>query len=181
MLILPLRIESIHTCDRMSATAAVPANATIEFTVNGTKRTVTADPERPLLEVLREDMELTGTKYGCGESRCGACSVLIDGRRAFSCQVPISEAHGKTVLTIEGLAEGGKLHPVQQAFLDEGALQCGYCVPGMIMTAVGLLEQKPHPTDAEIVSAMNRNLCRCCGYHEIIDAVRRAATLAKAK
>jgi aerobic-type carbon monoxide dehydrogenase small subunit (CoxS/CutS family) len=151
------------------------AEATIELTVNGRKRPVTTDPERPLLEVLREDFDLTGTKYGCGEAQCGACSVLIDGKRAFSCRVAVSEAAGKNVMTIEGLAPEGKLHPVQQAFLDDGALQCGYCVPGMIMTAAALLQEKPHPTDAEIISAMNRNICRCCNYSNILDAVRRAA------
>jgi len=136
---------------------------------------VTTDPERPLLEVLREDLELTGTKYGCGEAQCGACSVLMDGKRAFSCRVAVSEARGKNVVTIEGLAPEGKLHPVQQAFLDDGALQCGFCVPGMIMTAAGLLAEKPQATDAEIIAALNRNICRCCNYSNIIDAVRRAA------
>src|SRR5688572_25991091 len=151
------------------------AEATIQLTVNGGKRSVTTDPQRPLLDVLREDIELTGTKYGCGEAQCGACSVLLDGKRAFSCKVPVSAAEGKTVTTIEGLATGDKLHPVQQAFLDEGALQCGFCVPGMILTAAALLAEKPHPTDAEITAAMNRNLCRCCNYSNILAAVRRAA------
>lgn len=151
------------------------AETTIQLTVNGGKRLVTTDPQRPLLDVLREEIELTGTKYGCGESQCGACSVLLDGKRVFSCRVPVSAAEGKAVTTIEGLAAGDKLHPVQEAFLDEGALQCGLCVPGMILTAAALLAEKPRPTDAEITAAMNRNLCRCCNYPNIIAAVRRAA------
>src|SRR5262245_7071270 len=151
------------------------ADATINFTVNGRRRTVTTDPARPLLDVLREDLQLTGAKYGCGESQCGACSVLVDGARVFSCRTPASRADGKTILTIEGLARGDALHPVQQAFLDEGAFQCGYCTAGMIMAAVALLADAPAPTDAEIVDGMNRNVCRCCSYPGIFRAVRRAA------
>ena len=150
------------------------AVATLKFTVNGETRTVTTDPDRPLLEVLREELGLTGTKYGCGETQCGACSVLLDGRRVFSCRTPISKADGKAIRTIEGLAQGEKLHPVQQAFLDEGAFQCGFCTSGMIMTAVALLNANPRPTDDEIVEGMNRNLCRCCCYPKIVDAVRNA-------
>jgi aerobic-type carbon monoxide dehydrogenase small subunit (CoxS/CutS family) len=151
------------------------ALATIQLTVNGQRRTVSTDPDRPLLDVLREDLQLTGAKYGCGESRCGACSVLVEGKRVFSCRVPASSAEGKTIVTIEGLARGEDLHPVQKAFLEEGAFQCGYCTPGMIMAAVSLLEEKPKPTDAEIASGMNRNICRCCSYPKILDAVRRAS------
>lgn len=151
---------------------AVP---TLKFTVNGEPRAVTTEPDRPLLDVLREDLGLTGTKYGCGEARCGACSVLVDGKRAFSCVTPASSVEGKTVRTIEGLAGAGGLHPVQRAFLDEGASQCGYCTPGMIVAAVGLLEATPTPSDAEIASGMDRNLCRCCNYPSILRAVRRAA------
>ncbi|HTQ38649.1 MAG TPA: (2Fe-2S)-binding protein [Pirellulales bacterium] len=149
--------------------------ATFTLTVNGRKRSVTTDPERPLLDVLREDFELTGTKYGCGEARCGACSVLLDGKRVFSCRTPIESVADKTVQTIEGLAEGDKLHPVQEAFLEENAFQCAYCTSGMIMAAVALLNDKPHPTEAEIVAGMNRNICRCCSYPKISNAVRRAA------
>ena len=151
------------------------AVATMQFTVNGQRRSVTTDPDRPLLDVLREELQLTGAKYGCGESRCGACSVLVDGKRVFSCRVPASTVEGKAIRTIEGLAQGEALHPVQQAFLDEGAFQCGYCTPGMIMAAVALLDEKPHPSDAEIASGMNRNICRCCSYPKILEAVRRAA------
>jgi len=148
---------------------------TISFTVNGQPRTVTTDPGRPLLEVLREDLGLTGTKYGCGEGRCGACTVLVGGKSVRSCITPVADAEGQTILTIEGLATGEKLHPVQEAFLTEGAVQCGYCTPGMILGVVGLLNEKPNPTDAEILSRMEGHLCRCCGYPKILKAVRRAA------
>lgn len=151
------------------------AVATMSITVNGRRRAVTTDPDRPLLEVLREELQLLGTKYGCGEGQCGACSVLLDGRRVFSCRTPASRADGRAVTTIEGLAKGDDLHPVQEAFLEEGAFQCGYCTAGMIVAAVALLEENPRPTDAEIVAGMNRNICRCCSYPKILEAVRRAA------
>jgi aerobic-type carbon monoxide dehydrogenase small subunit (CoxS/CutS family) len=151
------------------------AVSTLNFTVNGLPRTVMTDPDRPLLDVLREELHLTGAKYGCGETQCGACSVLVDGRRVFSCRTVVSKVDGKQVVTIEGLATGEFLHPVQQAFVDEQAFQCGYCTPGMIMTAVALLEANSKPTDAEIVEGMNRNVCRCCSYSNILQAVRSAA------
>ena len=151
------------------------AVATITFTINGQKRTVITDPARPLLDVLREDLQLTGAKYGCGEGQCGACSVMVDGRRVFSCRTAASRVEGKNVVTLEGLSKGDDLHPVQQAFLDEGAFQCGYCTPGMIVAAAALLQANPKPTDAEIVEGMNRNICRCCSYPKILDAVKRAA------
>ena len=150
-------------------------DATITFTVNGRQKTVTTDPQRPLLDVLREDLQLTGAKYGCGEAQCGACTVLIDGKPAPSCVAPVGQMEGKTVLTIEGLAAGDALHPVQEAFLAEEAFQCGYCTPGMIMATVGLLKEKPKPTDDEILAALQKHLCRCCGYTRILKAVRRAA------
>jgi aerobic-type carbon monoxide dehydrogenase small subunit (CoxS/CutS family) len=149
--------------------------STYNLTVNGQRRTVTTDPERPLLDVLREDLQLTGTKFGCGEGQCGACMVLVDGKRTFSCSTSVAHVDGKTVRTIDGLAKGDALHPVQQAFLEEGAFQCGYCTPGMIMATVGLLEQNPHPSDADITTWMNKNLCRCCSYVRIQNAVHRAA------
>lgn len=155
----------------------MPDEETFEFKVNGRAKTVITDGRRPLLDVLREDLGLTGTKYGCGEGQCRACTVLVDGRPTLSCLTPVSRAAGASIVTIEGLATGGELHPVQQAFLDEGAMQCGYCVPGMILTAVALLEANPKPTTDEIVAAMNGNLCRCCGYPRIVAAIRRAATL----
>jgi len=150
-------------------------DVTVTLTVNGVARTVTTDPQRPLLDVLREDLHLTGTKYGCGEGRCGACTVLMDGKRVLSCVTPVSLADKKSITTIEGLAKGDALHPVQEAFLEEGAMQCGYCTPGMILSAVALLRDKPNPTDEEIVAGMNGHICRCNGYIKIANAVRRAA------
>ena len=127
----------------------------IRLTVNGEQHEVRTDPERPLLDVLREDLKLTGTKYGCGEGQCRACTVLLDGKPVTSCRTPATNADGKTIVTIEGLAANGDLHPVQEAFLEKQAMQCGYCVPGMILTTVGLLEQNPHPSDEQIVEWMN--------------------------
>jgi aerobic-type carbon monoxide dehydrogenase small subunit (CoxS/CutS family) len=150
-------------------------DVTVSLTVNGIEKTITAEPQRSLLDVLREELHLTGTKYGCGEGRCGACSVLMDGERVLSCVTPVAATDGKTIITIEGLATGDSLHPVQEAFLAEGAMQCGYCTPGMIMTAVALLEKTSRPTDEEIADGMNVNLCRCNGYPKILNAVRRAA------
>ena len=149
--------------------------ATFTLTVNGQKHSVSSDPQRPLLDVLREDLQLTGTKFGCGEARCGACSVLVGGKRVFSCKTAIEDVADKQVLTIEGLCQGEKLHPVQEAFMEENAFQCAYCTSGMIMAAVALLEDKPHPSEAEIVAGMNRNICRCCSYPKIVSAVKRAA------
>jgi len=151
--------------------------STITFTVNGRERTVSTDPERPLLEVLREDLKLTGTKYGCGEGQCRACTVLLNGRSVASCLTPVGDADKQTILTIEGLARGGQLHPVQEAFLEEGASQCGYCTAGMIMGVVGLLTEKPHPTQAELQARMQKHLCRCCNYVKIAKAIHRAAGL----
>jgi aerobic-type carbon monoxide dehydrogenase small subunit (CoxS/CutS family) len=149
--------------------------AAIRLSVNGKTRSVDTEPERPLLEVLREDLGLTGTKYGCGEGQCGACTVLLDGKPAVSCVTAVGAAEGRKIVTIEGLAAGGTLHPVQQAFLDEGAVQCGYCTPGMVLQTVALLESHPKPTDAQIVDGLNGNLCRCSDYQRIMAAVRRAA------
>lgn len=150
---------------------------TLTFTVNGLARTVTTDPTRPLLEVLREDLQLTGTKCGCGEGRCGACTVLIGGRAVVACITPVGNVDQQKILTIEGLATGDKLHPVQEAFLAEGALQCGYCTPGMILNVVGLLNERPHPTEEEIRSRVEPHLCRCCGYPRILKAVQHAVAL----
>jgi aerobic carbon-monoxide dehydrogenase small subunit len=149
--------------------------ATIRLSVNGKARSVDTEPERPLLEVLREDLGLTGTKYGCGEGQCGSCTVLLDGKPTVSCVTAVRAAEGRKIVTIEGLAEGGTLHPVQQAFLDEGAVQCGYCTPGMVLQTVALLENHPKPTDAQIVDGLNGHLCRCSDYQRIMAAVRRAA------
>ena len=151
--------------------------ATIRLSVNGKARSVDTEPERPLLEVLREDLGLTGTKYGCGEGQCGSCTVLLDGKPTASCVTAVRAAEGRKIVTIEGLAEGGTLHPVQQAFLDEGAVQCGYCTPGMVLQTVALLENHPKPTDAQIVDGLNGHLCRCSDYQRIMAAVRRAAAV----
>lgn len=145
------------------------------FIVNGLERSVETDAERPLLEVLREDLGLTGTKYGCGEGQCRACSVLLDGKPIISCVTPVRTIAGKNIRTIEGLAEGDRLHRAQQAFLEEGALQCGYCTPGMILRSVALLEKKSKPTEEQIIEALDGNLCRCCGYPRILAAVRKAS------
>ena len=152
-----------------------PVNATITLTVNGTERSITTDRQRPLLDVLREELHLTGTKYGCGEGQCSACLVHLDGRPTRTCTLPVGAADGKSVTTIEGLARGDTLHPVQEAFLEEGAMQCGYCTSGMILSAVTMLEGNPEPTDEEIVDGMNRHLCRCNGYVKVVNAVRLAA------
>jgi len=151
----------------------------INFTLNGRAISTTTDAQRSLLEILREDLQLTGTKYGCGEGACGACAVLIDGNKVLSCTTPVSEAAGKSVTTIEGFETNGQLHPAQQAFLDEEALQCGYCTPGMIVATVALLGRNPTPSDEQIRDAMNQHLCRCCGYARTVAAVRRAAELAR--
>lgn len=149
--------------------------ATIVFTLNGGTKSVTAEPARTLLEVLREDLDTMGAKYGCGEGSCRACTVLVDGKPLPSCQVPMSKVEGKKVETIEGLAKGDALHPVQEAFIAETAMQCGYCVPGMVLTAVALLRANPKPTRPQIVEFMNGNICRCCNYLNIVRAIERAA------
>ena len=150
-------------------------NTPVEFKVNGKKYLATTDGQRTLLEVLREDLQLTGTKYGCGEGQCRACTVLLDGQPVRSCQTTMDEMDGHTVETIESVAPPGALHPVQEAFVQEQAMQCGYCVPGMIMSTIGLLRRNPSPTRTEIVAGLNGNLCRCCGYVNIVNAVERAA------
>jgi aerobic-type carbon monoxide dehydrogenase small subunit (CoxS/CutS family) len=143
-----------------------------ELDVNGSRRRVDADADRTLLSVLRDDLELTGAKYGCGEGQCAACTVLVDGQATKSCLTKASSVAGKRIVTIEGLAQNGKLHPVQQAFLDADALQCGYCTPGMIMGAVSLLRRTPNPSEAEIVIGMNGHICRCGTYPRIVSAIR---------
>jgi len=146
---------------------------TITLTLNGRTRTVNSDPERSLLDVLREDLQLTGAKYGCGEGQCRACTVLLNGKAVPACLTSIADADKQTVRTIEGLAKGDKLHPVQEAFLSEGAFQCGYCTAGMIMGVVGLLNEKPKPSEADILSRMQKHLCRCCSYPRILTAIRK--------
>lgn len=150
-----------------------------ELNINGAKKPIDADTERGLLSVLRDDLGLTGAKYGCGEGECGACTVILDGRRVRSCITRVGAVEGKPIRTIEGIATGDKLHPVQEAFLECGAMQCGYCTPGMIVSAVGLLETKPEPTRDEIVQGMNGNICRCGTYTRIVAAVEKAAKAMK--
>ena len=145
--------------------------------VNGQSHSVTDDPrERSLLSVLRDELQLTGTKYGCGEGQCGACTVHIDGAAVKSCVTTLGAVGDRAVTTIEGLAQDGRLHPLQQAFLEEDAFQCGYCTPGMIMAGVALLTRSPQPNEADIRAGLNGNICRCGGYPDIVAAVRRAAS-----
>ncbi|MDQ3818934.1 MAG: (2Fe-2S)-binding protein [Acidobacteriota bacterium] len=147
----------------------------IELLVNGTKHRVEADAERSLLSVLRDEFDLTGTKYGCGEGQCGACTVLVEGQPVRSCRTPLGTLAGKQVTTIEGLEREGRLHPLQEAFLEMGAMQCGYCIAGMIMSGVGLLSKNSRPTEQEIARAMQGNVCRCGTHPRIVAAINRAA------
>jgi nicotinate dehydrogenase subunit A len=151
----------------------------IDLQVNGQRRSVDVDPARTLLSVLREELALTGSKYGCGEGQCGACTVLLDGHAVRSCRTEVSTAALVPVTTIEGLERDGKLHPVQQAFVDENAMQCGYCTAGMVMAGVALLNENRAPSDDEIVRAMDGNICRCGTYPRVVTAIKRAAGLAK--
>ncbi len=143
----------------------------LSLTVNAEPVRLSVSPGKTLLEMLRDDLELTGTKCGCGEGECGACSVMLDGKLVNSCLVLAGECDGAEVLTIEGLRRGGKLHPLQQAFVDRGAVQCGYCTPGMIMAAYAVWATKPAPTEDEVKRGLEGNLCRCTGYRKIIEAV----------
>jgi len=151
--------------------------ATINLAINGRPCTVDADPQTSLLTILREKLDLMGTKYGCGEGQCGACTVLIDGRAQRSCITRAETVAQKKITTIEGLARGEQLHPVQAAFLEEGAMQCGYCTPGMIMSAVALLNRNHHPTQSEVINFLDGNICRCGTYSRIISAIQKAATM----
>ena len=148
---------------------------TIQFTLNGRPVTLETDPQRRLLWVLRTDLELTGTKYGCGEGDCGACTVLVDGRAERSCGRPLESVRGREVVTIEGLGRIGTLHPLQQAFHEHGGFQCGYCTPGMIMTARGLLQANPRPSREAILKGLEGNLCRCGAHHRIVAAIEAAS------
>jgi len=149
----------------------------IQLTVNGQPVDAAVEPNRTLLQFLREDLGLTGTKHGCGLGDCGACTVILDGQAVNSCLVLAIHANGREVLTIEGLAENGKLHPIQQAFVDKGSIQCGFCSPGMILSAKALLDTNPNPTEQEIRMAISGNLCRCTGYQKIVEAIGEAAKI----
>jgi aerobic-type carbon monoxide dehydrogenase small subunit (CoxS/CutS family) len=148
---------------------------TVQFTLNGKAVSFTGDADRTLLWVLRTDFALTGPKYGCGEGHCGACTVLLDDEAIPACQIRAGYVSGRSVTTIEGLSKNGELHPVQEAFIAHEALQCGFCTPGMILRAVGLLHKNPHPTEKEIISGMEDNLCRCGAHVRIVQAVQTAA------
>jgi len=152
-----------------------------ELNVNGERRRIDVDASKSLLDVLRDDLDLTGTKYGCGEGQCGACTVLVDDAPIASCLIRVGAIAGRQIVTIEGLARGGKLHPLQQAFLEVDAMQCGYCSPGMIMAGVGLLAVNLDPTEEEIVRGLQGNICRCGTYSRIVRAVQLAAATLRAQ
>ena len=151
------------------------AEQIVKFIVNGKSYEIPIEPQMTLVEVLRDKLDITGTKLSCGAGECGACTVLIDGKPALSCLTLAITAKEKNILTIEGLAEGGDLHPIQKAFIDHGAIQCGFCTPGMILTTKALLDENSNPTQEEVKKALAGNLCRCTGYVKIIDAVLAAA------
>ena len=147
----------------------------IELKINGEFHEVTVDPQRTLLEVLREDLDLTGTKAGCGAGECGSCTVIMDGKAVLSCLVLALNAEGKEVVTIEGLARGDELHPLQESFIEKWGFQCGFCTPGMLMSAKALLDENPNPTEDEVKEAIASNLCRCTGYVKPIEAIMDAS------
>ena len=151
----------------------------IILTVNGHERSVLVEPRQTLLDVLRYDLRLTGTKEGCGDGNCGSCTILMDGQAVNSCLVLAIEAEGHNILTIEGLAQDGELHPLQKAFIEEGAVQCGFCTPGMIMNAKAILDINPHPTEEQVRLAIAGNLCRCTGYDKIVRAILKVAAASK--
>ena len=153
----------------------------ISFTVNGRVEERDVREDERLLDLIRDDLQLTGAKEGCGEGECGACTVLIDGKAVTSCLVLAPQVDGKEVLTVEGLARGQELHPIQRAFVEKGAVQCGFCTPGFIMSTYALLTANPDPSDEEILAALEGNLCRCTGYAKILEAVRYAAQLMRAE
>jgi len=152
---------------------------TLELLVNGARRRVEVDPEQSLLSALRDELDLTGAKYGCGEGQCGACTVLVDGRPTRSCVTKATSVAAANITTIEGLEEGGRLHPVQQAFLEADAMQCGYCTPGMILETAALLRRESDPSDVEVRRVLEGHVCRCCTYPRILRAVRGAAETLK--
>lgn len=174
--------RTVHCyCVTLGSLSELFMDTEIRFTLNGRSRTVSTDPNRPLLEVLREDLRLTGSKFGCGEGQCRACTVLINGQSRPSCITPVGDVGERSVLTIEGLVTDGQLHPVQQAFLDEGAFQCGYCTSGMIMGVTAVIKNNPNATEAEVLSELERHICRCCSYAGYRKAVRRVLAVTQAE
>ena len=153
----------------------------ISFFLNDTEPIIDAEPDRRVVDILREDMQLTGTKEGCGSGECGACTILVDGESRLSCLMLAAQLEGKSVTTVEGLAGDGKMHPVQEAFVEFGAVQCGFCTPGMIMSSIDLLKRNRRPTRSEIREGISGNLCRCTGYQKIVDAIEAAADKMKNK
>jgi carbon-monoxide dehydrogenase small subunit len=153
----------------------------IKFVLNGKNYELKVKPWQTLLELIREDLNLTGAKEGCGQGECGSCTVIMNGKTVNSCLVPAVEADGQEILTIEGLSDNGRLHPIQEAFVSHSGMQCGFCTPGMIMSAKALLDSNPHPTEAEIRESISGNFCRCTGYTKIIESISAAADLMKEK
>ena len=153
----------------------------ITFTINGQSQTLTIQPWRTLLEVIREDLQLTGTKEGCGQGECGSCTVIMGGKTINSCLVPAVEADGQEIITIEGLSNGDVLHPIQEAFMEHSGMQCGFCTPGMIMSAKGLLDRNPKPSEEEIREGIAGNFCRCTGYTKIVESIDAAAKVMNKK
>ncbi len=152
------------------------AKQSFKLMVNSSEYEVFTEPNRPLLDVVREDLGLTGSKEGCGTGDCGACTMLLDGAPVTSCLVLVGEAENRDIITVEGIAKNGQLHPVQAAFVEFGALQCGFCIPGMIVSSVALLDRNPHPTEEEIRYGIAGNLCRCTGYTKIVEAIQAASS-----